>query len=185
MDEIRIAYKDEYPCIYEGMNNYLSIFSLKRKKYFIICAFISALFLIILNVDLIIKEYDSFLVFSECIVLSIIFICTILYYYLYVKIHLKQIASAQFVPYKEQEKEFVIRQDDIVFIRKYCKSNYYYNEIFAVIEGKKSISFIVEKNSYPVIISKTKENEKEISLISSKRYEYPHQRTILYAPYAC
>ena len=53
------------------------------------------------------------------------------------------------------------------FIRKYCESNYYYDEIFAVIEGKKSISFVIEKNSHPVIISKTTADEKEISLISS------------------
>lgn len=167
MDELKIVYKDEYPCIYEGMNNYLSVFSLKRKKYFIICILTAVLNLVVLNLDLLIEEYDSFTVISECIILSIIFISTVLYYYLYVKIHLKQISSSQFLPYKDQEKELVIGQNDISFIRKYCKSNYYYDEIFAVIEGKKSISFVIEKNSYPVIISKMKENKKEMSVISS------------------
>lgn len=167
MDEIKIAYKDEYPCIYEGMNNYLSMFSLKRKKYFVICIFAAVINLIVLNSDLIIKENDRFLIISGCILLSVLFICTVLYYYLYVKIHLKQIASAQFLPYKDQEKELIIGQKDICFIRKYCKSNYFYDEIFAVINGKKSISFVIEKSGYPVIISKTKENEKEISSVSS------------------
>ena len=167
MDKIKIVYKDDYPCIYEGMNNYLSVFSLKRKKYFVICIIAAVLNLVVLNSNLIIKEYDNFLIIAECILLVVLFICTVLYYYLYVKIHLKQIASSNFVPYKDQEKELVIRQNDLCFIRKYCESNYYYDEIFAVIEGKKSISFVIEKNSHPVIISKTTADEKEISLISS------------------
>lgn len=177
MDEIKIAYKDDYPCIYEGINNYLSMFSLKRKKYFIICAIVTLLNLIILNLDLIIEDYDLFFIIFEFGLLLMFFICTVLYYYLYVKIHSKQIASTQFVQYKEQEKEIVLRQNDILFLRKYCKSNYYYDEI-TVVEGKKSIAFIIDKNSYPIVISKTTDNEKEISLICLKLKEKVGDRFI-------
>lgn len=172
-----MKYKDDYPCIYEGISNYMLLFSLKRKKYFIICAIASLLNLIVLNLDLIIEDYDRILIIFELGLLLLFFVCTVLYYYLYVKIHIKQIASAQFIQYKEQEKEIALRQDDILFLRKYCKSNYYYDEI-TVIEGKKSIAFIIDKNSYPIVISKTTENEEEISLICLRLKEKAGDRFI-------
>lgn len=167
MEEIRIAYKDDYPCFFEGTNIYLSLFSLKRKKYFLICALVSFINLIIINIADMINENDKVFLIVQCVVLVIMVFGNVMYYYLYTKIHSKQIASMQFLSCKEQEKEVVLRNDDLVFLRKYCKSNYFYDEIAFVIEGKKSISIVIEKSSFPVIISKTPENEKEISLLCS------------------
>ena len=162
MEEIKIDYKDNYPCIYEGMNHYLSMFSIKRKRYILICAVVSALNLFMLNCSLIIKEEDKILFIMECILVLVLFVATVLYYCLYVKIHLRQAASKIFSEHKDQHKQLLIRQEDILFSRDYCKSNYFYDEFFCVIEGEKSISFVVEKNSYPVIFSKTEENSEEI-----------------------
>lgn len=166
MDEIKMAYKDNYPCIYEGMNNYLSVFSLKRKKYFIIFAILSALILLIFNYPSIINENDKILMIIQSITIILLFIESVLLYYAVVKYHLRQVASAQFISQKEQQKEIILNSDGIVFLRDYCKSNYYYDEFDLVIEDKKSISFVVDKNCYPVIISKTPENQNLTSRIS-------------------
>lgn len=166
MDEIKIAYKDNYPCIYEGMNNYLSVFSLKRKKYFIIFAIVSALILLLFNYPSIINENDKIMMIIQCINIILWFIASVLLYYAVLKKHLRQIASVQFISQKEQQKEIILNSDGIIFLRDYCKSNYYYDEFDLVIEDKKSISFVVDKNCYPVIISKTQENEKLTSRIS-------------------
>lgn len=166
MDEIKIAYKDDYPCIYEGINNYLSVFSLKRKKYILIFSVVSALCLLFFNVTSITKEADKILLIMECVCVGMLFITSVLLYIVCVKKHLRQVSSVQFLAQKEQQKEIIIRQDDIVFLRDYCKSNYYYDEFVAVIEGNKSISFVVEKNIYPVIFSKKQDNKEEASKFS-------------------
>lgn len=167
MDEIRIVYKDDYPGIYEGMNNYLSMFSLKRKKNIFIFSIFSAIFILLINISSVINEEDKILLIMECVCIGLLFIASVLLFCVFLKKHLIQIASFQFSSQKQQEKEIIIRQNDIVFLRNYCKSNYYYDEIDAVIEGKKSISFVIDKNTYPVIFSKTQENKEEALKLSA------------------
>ncbi len=170
MDEIRISYSDDYPSIYEGMNFYLSKYSVKKKKNYIICFVATICISFIINIFEIINSYDGFF---KCFLIFFTFICSALsvfYYHIYCMRHLKISASKLFIAQKEQSKEIVLRQDDILFKRDFSSSNYYYDEFIGVIEGNKSVSFIVSKDAEPIIFSKSDEKAETLTVILKEKF---------------
>ena len=170
MDEKIFSYKDDYPCIYEGMNFYLSQYSVKKKKNYLIC-FISVICIsFAVNIFETVNSYDGF---YKGYVLFFTFLCgclSVLYFHLYCKIHLRQTASKLFITQKEQNKKIILRQDDILFKRDFCSSNYYYDEFVSVIEGKKSISFIISEDAQPIIFSKSNENSEALTDVLKEKF---------------
>lgn len=159
MEELKISYKDSYQCIYEGMNLYFSKYSIKRKKYYVICFVVSFCFLTFYNSFELLRGYGSVYTGLFITITFIFSALSVLFFHLYNINHVKYVSAKLFNLQKNQNKEIVLKQDEVVFLRDYCKSNYYYDEFVAVIEGENSISFVVEKETDPVVISKT-ENEK-------------------------
>ena len=149
MVEKTFSYKDDYPCIYEGMNFYLSKFSLKKRKNYILCFIISFLVISLYNFFEILRIDDGFFT-GILIFLAFAFSAvSVIYFHVYNKIHLKAVASKMFHLQKDTKKQIVLRQNDVVFLRDCCISNYYYDEFVAIIEGKKSISFVTFVRLFP------------------------------------
>ncbi len=169
MDEKIFSYKDDYPCIYEGMKIFLTKYSVRRKKNYIICFVVSAFLSFLVNISEMINSYDNF--YRGFLLLCSVFIGlgSFMYFHLYGAIHLRQKASRMYAIHKDRHKEIILRQDDVIFKRDFCSSNYYYDEFVAVIEGKKSVSFIVSKSAEPIIFSKTSDNAELLTAIVKEK----------------
>lgn len=163
MEKIRISYTDEFASIYEGMNIYLSKFSVKNKKYYLITFITASFLLFVFNIKGLMSG-DKYFVYFIVFLFIYSNVTSVLFFHLYVKIYLKHIASKAYLSQKDMPKEVILREDEIVFLREFCKSNYYYDEIEAVIKADKSLSIVLDKTIHPIIISLEKQNNDTLAV---------------------